>query len=65
VPTAYARKGGRAVIELADVSGPVRLSGSRPAPLVASSRGTGDVLAAPWTVAAMRSPAPGSSLAAT
>ncbi|MFC4942839.1 glycerate kinase [Pseudonocardia sp. GCM10023141] len=46
VRTGYARRDGVAVIELADVSGLGRLVGGRPAPLTASSRGTGEVLAA-------------------
>lgn len=46
VRTTYARNGARAVVELADVSGLVRLPGGRTAPLTASSRGTGEVLAA-------------------
>lgn len=45
VATAFARLGDRAVVELADVSGLVRLT-EGPAPLVASSRGTGEVVAA-------------------
>jgi glycerate 2-kinase len=46
VDTAYAEQGGVAVVELADVSGLSRLPGGRPAPLVASSYGTGQVLRA-------------------
>ena len=46
VDTAYARRGDRAVVELADVSGLARLPGGRPAPTTATSRGTGQVLAA-------------------
>jgi glycerate 2-kinase len=46
VETAYAERAGVAVVELADVSGLRRLPHSRPAPLVASSHGTGDVLRA-------------------
>lgn len=46
VATRYARKGERAVVELADVSGLVRLPDGRPAPRQATSRGTGEVLAA-------------------
>jgi glycerate kinase len=45
VATCYARRGDRAVVELADVSGLSRLSGGL-APLTASSRGTGEVIAA-------------------
>lgn len=46
VTTSFARSGSRAVVELADVSGLVRLPGGRLAPLAASSRGTGEVIAA-------------------
>jgi glycerate kinase len=46
VPTGYARRGERAVVELADACGLVRLPGGRPAPLSASSRGAGEVVAA-------------------
>ena len=46
VNTCYARRGDVAVVEMADVSGLVRLPGGHPAPLTASSRGTGEVLAA-------------------
>ena len=45
VATQYARRGDRAVVELADVSGLSQLSGGL-APLTASSRGTGEVIAA-------------------
>ena len=45
VATRYARRGDRAVVELADVSGLSRLPGGL-APLTASSRGTGEVIAA-------------------
>ena len=45
VATRYARRGDRAVVELADVSGLSQLSGGL-APLTASSRGTGEVIAA-------------------
>jgi glycerate kinase len=44
--TAYARRDGLAVIEMADVSGLGRLPGARLEPLRASSRGTGEVIAA-------------------
>src|SRR5674476_1321631 len=44
VRTAYAAKDGTAVVELADVSGLVRLPGRTLAPLAATSRGTGEVL---------------------
>ncbi|HET6988693.1 MAG TPA: glycerate kinase [Kribbella sp.] len=49
VHTAYARgRGSRdvAVVELADVSGLVRLPGGRPAPMTATSYGTGELIAA-------------------
>jgi len=45
VATRYARRGDRAVVELADVSGLSRLPGGLE-PLTASSRGTGEVIAA-------------------
>ncbi len=45
VRTTYARRGHVAVIELADVSGLARLPGGSPAPLTATSRGTGEVVA--------------------
>jgi glycerate kinase len=45
VATRYARRGDRAVVELADVSGLSQLSRGL-APLTASSRGTGEVIAA-------------------
>ena len=46
VRTGYARRGERAVVELADACGLVRLPGGRAAPLSASSRGAGEVVAA-------------------
>jgi glycerate kinase len=46
VRTSYARRGERAVVELADACGLVRLPGGQPAPLSASSRGAGEVVAA-------------------
>jgi glycerate 2-kinase len=46
VDTAYAERDGVAVVELADVSGLSRLPGGRPAPLTASTYGTGQVLRA-------------------
>ena len=46
VQTAYARRDGLAVIEMADVSGLGRLPDSRSEPLCASSTGTGEVIAA-------------------
>jgi glycerate 2-kinase len=44
VDTAFAERGGVAVVELADVSGLGRLPGGRPAPLAASSYGTGQLI---------------------
>jgi glycerate kinase len=46
VRSGYARRGDVAVVEMADVSGLSRLPGERPAPLAATSRGTGEVIAA-------------------
>lgn len=46
VDTCYARSGDLAVVELADVSGLGRLPGGHLAPLAATSRGTGEVVAA-------------------
>jgi glycerate kinase len=54
IRTGYARRststdgsgGAVAVVELADVSGLVRLPGGRPAPMTATSRGTGELIAA-------------------
>lgn len=46
VRTAYARRADVAVVEMADVSGLVRLPGGRPDPLGASSRGLGEVVGA-------------------
>ncbi|MFE5284451.1 glycerate kinase [Nocardia sp. NPDC056611] len=46
VLTAYARRGDLAVVEMADVSGLVRLPEGRPHPMTATSRGTGEVMAA-------------------
>ncbi|HET8600741.1 MAG TPA: glycerate kinase, partial [Segeticoccus sp.] len=46
VRTTYARAGDLAVIEMADVSGLVRLPGGRQEPLTATSRGLGEVMAA-------------------
>jgi len=46
VATAYARRGSTAVLEMADVSGLSRLPGGQLEPLVSSSRGTGEVIAA-------------------
>ncbi|RHW26058.1 glycerate kinase [Nocardioides immobilis] len=44
--TSYARKGDLAVVELAAVSGLSRLPDGVPAPMTATSRGTGEVIAA-------------------
>jgi glycerate kinase len=46
VDTAFAERGGVAVVELADVSGLGRLPGGRPAALAASSYGTGQLIRA-------------------
>jgi glycerate kinase len=46
VETAWARRDATAVIEMADVSGLARLPGGRLAPLTATSRGLGEVIAA-------------------
>jgi glycerate kinase len=46
VPSGYARLGDTAVVELADVSGLVRLPDGIPAPLTATSYGTGELIAA-------------------
>jgi len=46
VRTRYARRGDVAVVEMADVSGLVRLPGGRLAPMTATSRGTGELVAA-------------------
>jgi glycerate kinase len=46
VQSGYARSGNTAVVELADVSGLVRLPGGVPAPLTATSYGTGELIAA-------------------
>ena len=46
VETGYAVKGETAVVEMADVSGLSRLPGGTPAPLTATSRGTGELVAA-------------------
>lgn len=46
VATRYARRGTTAVVEMADVSGLVRVPGGRLDPLRATSRGTGEVVAA-------------------
>ncbi|KAA8884359.1 glycerate kinase [Nocardia colli] len=46
VDTTYARRDNLAVVELADVSGLLRLPGGTFAPMSATSRGTGEVIAA-------------------
>jgi glycerate kinase len=46
VDTGWARRGDTAVVEMADVSGLVRLPGGRLQPLTATSRGTGELVAA-------------------
>ena len=46
VATAWARKGDTAVVEMADVSGLVRLPGGRLEPMTATSRGTGELIVA-------------------
>ena len=46
VGTGFARRGDLAVVEMADAAGLVRLPGGIPAPLTASSRGVGEVVAA-------------------
>ncbi|MET0862820.1 MAG: glycerate kinase [Nakamurella sp.] len=46
VDTGYARHDNQAVVELADVSGLSRLPGGRHAPMIAGSRGTGELIAA-------------------
>lgn len=54
VETAYAVRGDTAVVEMADVSGLVRLPGGTPAALSATSRGTGEVVAAALDAGASR-----------
>ena len=46
VESGFARRGEVAVVELADVSGLIRLPGAVPAPMTATSRGTGELVAA-------------------
>jgi len=46
VATAWARRGGTAVVEMADVSGLDRLPGGQLQPMTATSRGTGELVAA-------------------
>ncbi len=54
VETAFARRGDVAVVEMADVSGLARLPGGRPAARTATSRGTGEVVAAALAAGARR-----------
>ncbi|MCU1643217.1 MAG: glycerate kinase [Nocardia sp.] len=54
VETSYARRGEIAVVELADVSGLVRLPGGEFAPMTATSRGTGEVIDAAITAGCRR-----------
>lgn len=46
VASGYARRGGVAVVELADVCGLIRLPNGKPAPMTATSRGAGELIAA-------------------
>jgi glycerate kinase len=46
VHSGFARRGDVAVVELADVSGLIRLPGAKLAPMTATSRGTGELMAA-------------------
>ena len=52
--SAYGVRGTEAVVELAEVSGLAQLPGGRPAPLSASSRGTGELIAAALDAGARR-----------
>lgn len=54
VDSGYARHGATAVVELADVSGLGRLPGGRLRPLTATSRGTGELVAAALDAGATR-----------
>ena len=54
VETSYARLGDVAVVEMADVSGLARLPGGRRQPLTATSRGTGELVAAALAAGARR-----------
>ncbi|WNV76872.1 glycerate kinase [Geodermatophilus sp. DSM 44513] len=54
VQTAYARLGDVAVVEMADVSGLGRLPGGRKQPRTATSRGTGELVAAALAAGARR-----------
>lgn len=46
VRSGFVRRGDVAVVELADVSGLIRLPGGEPAPMTATSRGAGELMAA-------------------
>lgn len=52
--SAYGVRGAEAVVELAEVSGLAQLPGGRTAPLTASSRGTGELIAAALDAGARR-----------
>ncbi|SDP67013.1 glycerate kinase [Pedococcus dokdonensis] len=52
--SAYGARGTEAVVELAEVSGLAQLPGGRSAPLAASSRGTGELIAAALDAGARR-----------
>ncbi|MBW8484363.1 glycerate kinase [Actinomadura parmotrematis] len=54
VAACYARRGGTAVVELAEASGLRRLPGGAPAPLAATSRGTGELIDAAVRAGATR-----------
>lgn len=54
VVTAYGRRGDTAVVEMADVSGMVRLPGGELAPMTATSRGLGELIAAALSAGARR-----------
>lgn len=54
VETGYAVRGDTAVVEMADVSGLARLPGGAPAALAATSRGTGELVAAALDAGASR-----------
>ncbi|MEP7191908.1 MAG: glycerate kinase [Actinomycetota bacterium] len=54
VATAYGRRGDTAVVEMADVSGMVRLPHGKLAPMTATSRGLGELIAAALSAGARR-----------
>lgn len=54
VATAYGRRGDTAVVEMADVSGMVRLPNGELAPMTATSRGLGELIAAALSAGARR-----------